>query len=288
MGKTAGAKKAAMSIAASTKAADLPLPKLRSRYKNCAIKAVMYEPAATSLSSFLAICSTLITGDETYWFRGHSNIAYRLVPSALRFLEETMRNNAIQGVRDVQRVLSYKLPRAPAIAERLKWLQIAQHYGYPTRLLDWTQNPVVALYFACCDQLDKDGLVVVMRPVELNAQVKTDDPRIFDYEQDKLLIDEHLNLDGIEDTKKGKRTIAISPSWDHERIFLQQGFFTLHGSRHFELDSTQASSLTYIAVPREFKQRLISELSRVGMGEMFVYPEPEHTCSYIKRQRGLS
>ena len=178
---------------------------LRDRYANCAVRAPMYEPPAKSLSDFLAICSTLIQSEVAFWFRGHSSTSYRLVPSALRFAEEVKRTSAIAGIRDVQRILSYKLPRPPAASERLKWLQIAQHYGYPTRLLDWTQNPVVALYFACCDQFDKDGLVAVMRPVELNAQVERDDPRIFDYEQDKDLIDGYIGLDGAEDQSADKR-----------------------------------------------------------------------------------
>jgi hypothetical protein len=261
---------------------------MRRRFRKCGIDAEMYETAASSLSRFLDICSSLISGDEAYWFRGHADPAWRLVPSALRFKAEEKRLAAIEGVRDVQRVLSYKMARPPALSEQLNWLQIAQHYGYPTRLLDWTQNPVVALYFACCGHQESDGLVAVMRPAELNAQVKPDDPRLFSYEQDRDLIDDYIALNAMEDKKRGKRTIAVVPSWDHERIFMQQGFFTLHGSRNFELDAKQASSLTYIPVPKEFKQSMIRELSRVGMGEMFVYPEPEHACSHLRWQKGLT
>ncbi len=266
---------------------NIPDMEIKKRYKDCAIQAPPYPSAATTLSQFLDILSTLITGEEAYWFRGHASINYRLVPSALRYNKRDQRNSAISGIREVQQVLSYKLPRPPAPTERLNWLQIAQHYGFPTRLLDWTQNPVVALYFACCHNPDKDGLVVVMRPLELNAEVNPNNPRLFNYEQDRDLIDKYIDLDGVESRRRNKRTIAVVPSWDHERIYLQQGFFTLHGSKQFEIDSSQVSSLTYIPVPQEAKARMIKELSRVGMGEMFVYPEPEHACNYLRQKKGL-
>lgn len=65
---------------------------------------------------------------------------------------------------------------------------------------------------------------------------------------------------------------------------MQQGAFTLHGTRAFELDRHQASSLMCVPILREHKRGLLNELERVGIGEMFIFPEPEHVCAHLKRR----
>jgi len=68
---------------------------------------------------------------------------------------------------------------------------------------------------------------------------------------------------------------------------MQQGAFTLHGSRKFDLDRRQASSLLYVPILREHKSSLLNELERIGIGEMFIFPEPEHVCAHLRRTAGL-
>jgi hypothetical protein len=120
------------------------------------------------LSEFLAIFDYLFSQpDEVFWFRGHNSIDWDLCPSALRFEDESQRLRALQSLRDFRRLQEYRLPKAPRADELFKWLQLAQHYGLPTRLLDWTQSPTVALYFATTDT-ENDGIVYAMKPRELN------------------------------------------------------------------------------------------------------------------------
>jgi hypothetical protein len=171
----------------------------------------------------------------------------------------------------------------PVISERIlhigKYFDI-WHYGLPTRLLDWTRNAAIALYFACRDNPDMDGGVFILNPVNLNRQVDSMNPRVFDAHSDATLIKRYLRLLG-EINENGTRAIAIYPVWNSERIMLQQGVFTIAGSRYFTLTSQRAPGLACIRIKQEYKESLLEDLDRVGVNEMSIFPEPEHTCKYL-------
>jgi hypothetical protein len=256
------------------------------RFRRCPIRCPKYMSVVATLGDFFTVCHSLLEEGKVFWFRGHSRVEYRLAPSALRYTQPEDRDRALDLVADMRRFLEIKLARPPASEDRLGWMQVAQHYGLPTRLLDWTQNVAVALFFACFQDSDSDGLVAILNPIELNQRVDPKSPRVFNPQRDNAVIGPYFDLDG-QVLRSGLRTIAINPTWNSERIALQQGVFTLHGSRQFELNGDQTSSLMYIPVLREHKRSLLNELHRVGIGEMFIFPEPEHVCAHLKRIAGL-
>ncbi len=257
------------------------------RYRRCPIDCPIYlDHTIATLSDFFAVFHSLLEPNKVFWFRGHSHVDHKLAPSALRYGQDESRERALALVADMKRFLEMKLSRPPATDDDLGWMQVAQHYGLPTRLLDWTQNAAVALFFACCNDPNMDGLVAILNPIELNQEVDPRAPRIFNWEKDATIIRPYFRLGGRVNAR-GKRTIAINPTWNTERIAMQQGVFTLHGSRSFALDRKQASSLLYVPILREHKESLLNELERVGIGEMFIFPEPEHICAHLRRTAKL-
>ena len=239
------------------------------------------------LSEYLAVFDYLFSQpNEIFWFRGHDSISWNLCPSALRFESEPERVRAIQSLREFRRLQEYRLPKAPRADELFKWLQLAQHYGLPTRLLDWTQSPTVALYFATTDRAH-NGIVYAMNPHELNRlSIPKHSSAVIDPDEHGSILDPYLRLNGRE-SARGLKTIAVQPTWNSDRIILQQGMFTLHGSR-FCLNKKQAPSLVGIPILREHKAAIAHQLERIGVAEMFIYPEPEHVCNYLKSKIAIS
>ena len=256
----------------------------RARIKICPVKCRKSSWKIQSLADYFSIISSTIAAREPFWFRGHARAKWSLAPSGLRYSGEEKRDAALKLILEFKRIAEIKLTRPPPADNELKWTQIAQHYGLPTRLLDWTESATVALFFAC-EELQQDGLVFLLNPIDLNRLTYPRKPRILDAHSDMSIIEQYLQL-GATRQRRGQNAIAINPVWNSERLMLQRGVFTLHGTKS-ELDRDQAPSLVALPILRESKLKLRNELGRVGVDEMSVFPELEHSCRHIKRKAGF-
>jgi hypothetical protein len=255
------------------------------RFATCPVNCQRPRDRISSLPDYLALVGSLLSNTDAFWFRGHHDVRWNLVPSALRFPTSRQRDSALGILRDFRRVAEIKLNRVPAAGEDLKWLQLAQHYGIPTRLLDWTESATLGLYFACIpsEREETDGMVFLINPKDISRLRGRRDRTSFDAHLHQDLIANYFRLNGTRTPRDGLPTIAINPVWNSERLMVQRGVFTLHGSRSFALDSQQAPSLVGLFIPREVKARLRQELGRIGVDEMTVFPELEHACRHLRR-----
>lgn len=264
--------------------------KTKERLRKVRPECRLLDARIDSLSDYLAIFNERTLSGTTFWFRGHASLSWDLTPSALR-VPTHKREQALSLVSEFKRIAQTKLPNPPSSEEDLKWVQTARHYGLPTRLLDWTLNAAVALYFATLPSVAKDasadGAVFLLNPDDLNREADPRRPRVFNAVEDSDIIKSHL-LDALRNRKaKPLSIIAIEPVWDSERILLQRGVFTLHSDNTPTLNSDQAPSLLFVPILEKRKRLLRDELGRIGIDEMSIFPEPEHICSHLLHKHGL-
>ncbi len=246
-----------------------------------------------SLGEFFACIDAFLKPGQEFWFRGHADAGWNLVPSALRYQSVGEREQALSLVSEFRRSAPLRLPREelPASSEELQWLALAQHYGVPTRLLDWTENAAAALYFAVNEHEDRDGAVIVLDPASLNekslpAGTRGPRRRILDVHGDQDLLLRYLRL-GPRLRANGCLTLALHPVLGTRRILVQKGTFTFHGSRCFALGKDHAPGLMVIPILTRAKRALRLELQRIGIDRMTLFPEPEHLSRELRERRGL-
>jgi hypothetical protein len=252
--------------------------------KSCPVKCKYVQQNVASLADYFAAIGGIISSTDTFWFRGHPESNRSLKPAALRPPTVAGRQAALDLISDFKRIAEAKLVRLPDADDEFKWAQIAQHYGLPTRLLDWTESATTALYFACLKPAS-DGIVFVMNPTELNRIGDPSQPRILDPQTDRELIFKFLKS-GPRESKRRRYPIAVNPVWGSERIIVQRGTFTLHGAM-FSLDKARVPSLVAVPILKESKPNLRNELRRVGVDEMTLFPELEHSCRHLSMCHGL-
>ncbi|MGE4536362.1 MAG: FRG domain-containing protein [Desulfovibrio sp.] len=237
------------------------------------------------------------------WFRGQGPYG-ELTPSMLRhaqfvgdqFYRKTTITtlsgkgkyaypNQFNMIYKFQKISDHLFKLKPS--NRYEWLCIMQHYGIPTKLLDWTTDPFTALFFATdiseaemqrrIDEGSYGAELWILPPVMLNQS------SLFNYKNIFSSTDNHVDafLDGEGDTLP----IAISAPAVEERLILQKGCFTLHGYDIRPLNfmcHNRAGFMYKIEIPADALSSLKDNLVDFGHTHAYYYPNDDTKYKKIK------
>jgi hypothetical protein len=206
------------------------------------------------------------------WFRGQSNALKPLVPSLARLPGDWLGREFILLKRFQQNAVALLPPHDRTLWD---WLLLMQHYGVPTRLLDWTENPLAALYFAVLDNPADDGIVWVLDPVGLNQAANitlpTNDIPVLGMDTAEL---ESYSPEYVNSTSTRKGPVAVLARRMFPRLVAQSGVFTITHKDATPIETIRNGKFVgRIRVPKTAKAAIANELRNVGINKLALFPE---------------
>jgi len=173
------------------------------------------------------------------------------------------------------------------------WLALGQHHGLPTRLLDWTYSPYVALHFVTAAQrhYDRDGAVWCVDYVQAHRLAPPELRRALEREGANVFTTELLNgvardLAGFEDVGSEPFVVFVEPPSFDERIVNQYALFSLASDPMLALDDWLAEHpglLRKIVVPAELKWEVRDKLDQANVTERVLFPGLDGLSRWVAR-----
>ena len=205
-------------------------------------------------------------------YRGQGDLSWPLVPSICRFAKYVDGGyDSISELENhlVEKFVQFSVPfQDLRCTNRLEQLVYCQHFGLPTRLLDWSTNPLKALFFAVEDpKLDK-----------MDATVTVLFPKIWWESLQSMKMD----IDAL---------TALYPESLHVRVISQNACFTAFPLPEtgmeveellFENYSDTIERLFRVLIPKEAKRSLRQQLAIFGVGHQSIYPGSDGVARWVK------
>jgi len=234
------------------------------------------------------------------WFRGAGKSSYGLIPTLYRH----PMHRSVQSLEELEQklIVRFRQRSIPFVTESPKdqWdmLFFMQHYGVPTRLLDWTESPMVALFFAVMSGPFKitnglpvyssDAAIWILNPAVWNSSALKHQS----YDRGILTpVDEALAgyKPGTKFKDMNMHPVALYGAHNSPRIVAQRGAFTVFGQSNrpmekvFEAEHFPKGSLLKLVLERDALPAMRLSILNQGISESVVFPDLENLAKEIKR-----
>jgi hypothetical protein len=213
----------------------------------------------SSFSELHEVLEQFNSGD--YLFRGVYDLRYKLVPKIGRPRDKGMDLYEYESsiMKQFRRWAVPFLDKNPQ--NDWEFLAIAQHHGLPTRLLDWTRNPMVATYFAVNNKHDDDSIVYVIDSSELDSGIDHD-PFVYDEEDNEVTV--------------------FEPDHITQRIVTQDGLFTVHNNPKLPLEENEDIEIGKIRIKENCRNKVKQTLDFYGVHKASLFPGLDGITEYLE------
>lgn len=195
--------------------------------------------------------------DKIMIYRGVKSLGFDLIPKIGRLTPKTNDKTPAENEKEILRIFKERaLPFLTAVPQTSwDWLALGQHHSLPTRLLDWTSNPLVACYFAVEEESDEDSLIYAYN-IKLFISVE-DNPDPFQYKRVGKFIPRHITA----------------------RITSQSGIFTIHPNPY---EPFRSDNIDRIIIPNKVRFELKQTLNRYGINRVSLFPGLDGLARHIQ------
>jgi hypothetical protein len=252
------------------------------------------------VKSWLDVLSALYEGSwseelqrhrSPYAFRGVSRIGHPLSSTLVRLAGEHADAGKLE-IALLRNFRKYAHSEATKTDSIWDWLALGQHRGLPTRLLDWTYSPLVALHFATENPADfaVDGVVWCVNFVEANRLLPPRLKRVLQQEASDTFTVEMLasvgSLRHFDALSRASFVVFVEPPAIDRRILNQLALFSLMSSPSESLEGwlTQHPRLwRQVRVPAALKWEIRDKLDQANVNERVLFPGLDGLSRWLTR-----